>query len=330
MFSKLFTGLVIIGIACCLYGYTTLQVYDKDPQEISETQAPLIPSEEPSDQVPSRTTEKDKAKFLQFIYQLSQLAFISSRDTNLWQEARQYFPQTEQFENHDLNLQYISSNHGTHLILYEFRQEEKTDKGSMFLANFSDSGNLINQLKLKAISYDGTLSINVVGTDIIEVEYIDFLVKNHFQHSDNYTEKQGKNSKLGYHPIPELEVLLKKQYIEQTDFEYYKIDSHQQFQQLSKNNTTQENRNYPQTASRIISKEELRLMKESELELMRHEIYASYGLDFTDKTGSDSFSEMDWHTAQHENIDTMLSDVERINMEHISAVSKTDYSFLNR
>ncbi len=330
MFSKIFTGLFIVAIACCLYGHTFLRSDKNDQPDYFAKKVSLITSEGIISKTLSKESEKDKLKFLQFIYQLTELSSISSKDTNLWLEAKQYFPQTEQFENHNLSLQYISPQNGTHLIFYEFRQTETTENSRMFLANFGDQGAIVDQLKLKDISFDGTLSINLVGTDIIEVEYIDFFVKNHFKHADHYIQKQDVYSKSGYCPIPEREVVQEKIFIEYTEFEYYKIGTDKQFQQLSRNNITYENRSYPQAANRIISNEELLLMKLDDLELMCNEIYASYGFIFPDESWSTYFSTMHWYTPSQKNVVDLLSDVERINIAHILAITKKDYSLLNR
>ncbi len=330
MFSKIFTGLFIVTMAYCLYGYTSLQSSTEDQQISFAKKASLITTEKPSSLKPLKDLEKGKMKFLQFIYQLSELAFINNSDASLWLESKQYFPQIEQFKNHHLSLQYIASKGDTHLIFYEFKDAETANKGAMFLASFSEQGDMIDQLRFKAISFDGTLSVNMVDDAIIEVEYIDFFVKNHFKHSDNYIQKQDRQSKFGYRPVPEREVILEKQFIEYTDFEYYSFDNNKQFQQLSKNNTAYKNRTYPQAANRIISNEELLLMKSDELELMRNEIYASHGFIFTDASWSTHFSEMTWYTASQKNVTAMLSDVERINLEHITAITKKDYSFSNR
>jgi hypothetical protein len=75
---------------------------------------------------------------------------------------------------------------------------------------------------------------------------------------------------------------------------------------------------YIQASLRQLDKNELVKLDNSELKLMRNEIFARYGLKF--KTGGEMdsyFAKQTWYRRQHDSVDKFLTDVEKENIKMI-------------
>ena len=73
---------------------------------------------------------------------------------------------------------------------------------------------------------------------------------------------------------------------------------------------------YPEMSLREITKDELDKKSNTELKIMRNEVYARYGMIF--KKGGDMekyFSKQDWYYANEENTDKFLSQLEKDNIK---------------
>ncbi len=80
---------------------------------------------------------------------------------------------------------------------------------------------------------------------------------------------------------------------------------------------------FPESNSRILEAQELSGMTKVELRIARNEIYARYGWRFESEELADYFERKAWYAAGENVDDTILSDVERANIELIAEVEKT-------
>lgn len=80
---------------------------------------------------------------------------------------------------------------------------------------------------------------------------------------------------------------------------------------------------FPESNSRILKAQELSGMTKVELRIARNEIYARYGWRFESEELADYFERKAWYAAGENVDDTILSDVERTNVELIAEAEKT-------
>ncbi len=80
---------------------------------------------------------------------------------------------------------------------------------------------------------------------------------------------------------------------------------------------------FPESNSRILEAQELSGMTKVELRIARNEIYARYGWRFESEELADYFEGKAWYVAGENVDDTILSDVERANIELITEAEKT-------
>lgn len=79
----------------------------------------------------------------------------------------------------------------------------------------------------------------------------------------------------------------------------------------------------PESNSRILKEQELSGMTKAELRIARNEIYARYGWRFESEELADYFKEKAWYVPGENVDDTVLSDVERANIELITEMEQT-------
>lgn len=79
---------------------------------------------------------------------------------------------------------------------------------------------------------------------------------------------------------------------------------------------------FPESNSRILKAQELSGMTKVELRIARNEIYARYGWRFESEELADYFERKAWYAAGENVDDTILSDVERANIELIAEAEK--------
>ncbi len=78
---------------------------------------------------------------------------------------------------------------------------------------------------------------------------------------------------------------------------------------------------YAQASLRKLSPDELRKMSNSDLKIMRNEIFARYGYIFKKGGKMDLyFKQQDWYSGQHENVVKFLTDLEKENIKLIQQV----------
>jgi len=79
---------------------------------------------------------------------------------------------------------------------------------------------------------------------------------------------------------------------------------------------------YPQASERLLTKTDLSGISKTELKLMRNEIFARHSYVFQSTKMTDYFEEQGWYSAKHKNVNTMLTETERLNIELILRAEK--------
>ena len=104
------------------------------------------------------------------------------------------------------------------------------------------------------------------------------------------------------------------------NFEYYLIEKSGQFTKVK--NVRQNTRKYPESAYRVLSLEELNLLPKVDLDIMRNEIFASYGYRFKTDKWQQYFDKQEWYQAQFDDVTARLSIIEKVNVSRILEVSR--------
>jgi len=305
---RIFIGLLAFVLAGCVYSNSYLGETSKNASNASLAKATLVKEENSLINKPIDNS-KTKESFINFIYDLTQLGSINSSDRVLWQKANQFFPQTADYRSHNLLVQFISYTDSIFLLFYEFEQKA-SGQGAMFLASFNEVGKKLNHLELENISFDGTIAVNLINSNLIEIERQDFSVKEAIFYVSTSSDLSNEQESL----VPN------SQRIELSHSDYYQIDEAGHFNYLTKINIPETDRTYPEASSKILSLEELKQMDQHDLQMMRYEVYASYGYQFQEEVWMDYFSDKDWYEGRLDNIEKYLSGVERINVGNILAL----------
>jgi hypothetical protein len=74
---------------------------------------------------------------------------------------------------------------------------------------------------------------------------------------------------------------------------------------------------YPQATIRLLTVSELQALSMQELRIMRNEIYARHGYIFKKKELMSHFSDQPWYKPCNTNVDHLLTDIEKKNIELI-------------
>lgn len=82
---------------------------------------------------------------------------------------------------------------------------------------------------------------------------------------------------------------------------------------------------YPEVSSMVLNAGQLRLFSKRELRLMRNEVFARYGLIFKSPSLKAHFEAQLWYKPIFENVNDKLTEIERINIDLIRNVEKSDY-----
>lgn len=87
---------------------------------------------------------------------------------------------------------------------------------------------------------------------------------------------------------------------------------------------------YPQASERLLNREDVENLSGWELKIMRNEIFARHGYIFKTEEMRNYFKYESWYVPVHDNVDNMLTDVEKKNIELIkryeSRLGNNDFS----
>ncbi|MEO1518401.1 MAG: YARHG domain-containing protein [Bacteroidota bacterium] len=234
------------------------------------------------------------------------------------QMARLFLPDSTIFQDHELYARLIHSPDSTHLLYYEYTVENETE-GSAYLGLFATDGEIIDIIELKDVSYDGSVTINMLDDNILELEYYDFYKVDELYKNEELTNGPAKNS------IPqEWQAISIKNFREDNSvvefhyYENYRINKRNQFVQLQRQDSINLERQYPYTSVRILSADELEQHSPRELRKMINEIYAAHGYIFRDEETFHHYKRKSWYQPEHYNVDNFLSDIERLNIRRMA------------
>lgn len=256
---------------------------------------------------------------------------LSGKAPTLWSEqanadqVRLYFPDTTVFEDHYLFAQEIPYRDSFRILFYEFSPPTSSNN-RMYLASFHPNGELIDLLPAQSLSLDGNMSVNLIDDEVIELEYADFYLSPEFFQSDRYQYEVSdslkelmrttKHTALGH-------IAKKDDFVETTFYENYRIEKNGSFSLLQNQKEVNRHRKYPFTSTRILSFQELDRYNLRQLTMMRNEIFADHGYIFKTKKEKRYFNRKKWYEGRYDQVDSLLSDVERINLAKIQEVEMT-------
>lgn len=105
------------------------------------------------------------------------------------------------------------------------------------------------------------------------------------------------------------------------DHKYYILDNRGKFSPIP-NLNKRRNRKFPETASRIFHVKELTTISNSDLSIMRNEIFADYGYKFKTSKWKDYFSQFDWYSGTKDDVLGLLNPIEKVNIQNILKIEK--------
>lgn len=107
-----------------------------------------------------------------------------------------------------------------------------------------------------------------------------------------------------------------------TSYFHYNVNNKGDILKLNKDNLI--GRDFYYISNRFIKSEELLNISASTLKLMRNEVFASYGYDFKSKDLKEYFSQFSWYKPHLKNVDTYLTELEKINIQMIQSVENNN------
>ncbi len=270
-------------------------------------------SSTPTNQSPSAQEVMEEAAPLSFLQFLQILSTDEDTLTENWQTiATHFLPDSVIHKDCQLRTQQIPFPPPFQLLLYEYLADQHAHN-DMYLSIFDSSGQALDLLQLRQVSFDGNVTINVIDEKILEIEYYDFYRPSSHGLKDVYTENLTSGSPR---KVPTSETI--PGLLEYYDYENYLISSSGKLKRLSRADSVNLQRRYPFTSSRIISKDELNRYKPLQLRYMINEIYASHGYIFPDVENLHYFKRRKWYQAKHQRVDSLLTDIERLNIQTLS------------
>ncbi|UII21026.1 YARHG domain-containing protein [Fulvivirga ligni] len=77
---------------------------------------------------------------------------------------------------------------------------------------------------------------------------------------------------------------------------------------------------YIKGSTELLTTRELEALPTAELELLKNEIYARYGMKFSDRNLKKHFKQKEWYTEQYDDVNQFLTELEKKNLRSIEAV----------
>lgn len=254
----------------------------------------------------------DKIKeFSDFLKEMSREQMIASSDLVLHEMATVYFPDSTVTEGFDLHAREIGNLDTFRLVFYEYFDLYSTDSES-YMGIFSPAGEALDIHNLKEVSFEGNANINVIDEQLIEISYYDFFEKNKF----------GKNGLIPTEGFYMNDFDKKRDIMEGYIYEYYRIDSNGHLNSISENTTVSIERKYPQSSARILSFSELEALSYDDILRMKNEVLAEHGYIFSNNVIQKQFNSEDWYEARYTNVETFLTQVEKINITKLQKLER--------
>lgn len=269
-------------------------------------------------------TEARRAKSIQEFADFLQLIDQQpgDQDTKKIQElAHIYFPDSTIYEGNTLYTRLIPTSDTTKLIYYEYALEDP-HQSNIHLGIFNELGEAISVLKTKEVSFDGSITINMVDDNIVEIEYYDFYKVDELFREDAYTDASMPNQQPGWQQVSIKNFREDNAVVEFYYYENYRISQRGHFQQLQRADSVNMKRLFPQTSLRVLAGDELESYDKRELRRFIDEIYATHGYIFPSEDTYRYFKKRQWYQPRYHNVDQHLSDIERINIRKMVKMAK--------
>jgi len=256
--------------------------------------------------------EVEKVKhFGQFMEALSKRQMIPASESDLHQKIQNYLPDSTVSEGYDLHLREIGRIDTFRLVFHEYF-DLYDDWSKTYLDIFSPSGQALSSKRLWDLSFEGSININFIDNKIIELAYHDF-----FKATDLIDRALIPDQHFYIHTSSK-----SKQIVEGTVYEYYTIEKQGILKKLSQRTQASTGRRFPQSSSKLLSSSELKQFSLDEIELMKNEILAERGHIFTDISTQEYFETQAWYQGKSNQVDSLFSDIERLNFEHLEKIRK--------
>ncbi len=249
--------------------------------------------------------------FNDFMAEMARENMIASGDKDLHQLARSYFPDSTVIEGFDLHAREIGGFDTFRLVFYEYF-DLYSPKSESYLGIFDSGGKAHDIHKLKKVSFEGNVNINIIDEQLLEISYYDFFEKKQF----------GKNGLLPVEGFYLNDLKGKEGIAEGYIYEYYRIDSLGQILSISDETFASLDRKYPQSSARILSFSELEGFSYDMIQRMKNEIFAQHGYIFFNKVIQKQFEKESWYKPRRMNIEGMLSEIEKINLAKLQQLEK--------
>ncbi|MEP0043663.1 MAG: YARHG domain-containing protein [Reichenbachiella sp.] len=108
---------------------------------------------------------------------------------------------------------------------------------------------------------------------------------------------------------------------EVTTFKYFYVSDNVIVEFSS--NLSADSREFVQCSNKLLDKVELTKFNKDELDVMRNEIFAYHGYKFKTPKWQEYFSKQTWYNPRYDDVNEMLSVIEKLNVQTILAVSQS-------
>lgn len=295
---RLFTLLIIIGFTSCD------SPYNHSPGDSAE-----------ADLLKQEVFLKETKDFTAFSESLVSSP-IHEPSSEVQINAMKYFPDSTIHKGHQLHARPIPFGKSHHLIYYEYSIPE-TNEQNVYLGVYNQTGETIDLVNIKEVSFDGSVSINVVDDKILEIEYYDFYNPQQLYESDLITEVQSSKRKLPYRLKTSYQVKDGKGTTDYYFYESYALKADGKLKPLDHATEVIIDRQFPFASIKVLSYSELSNYTSEQCRSIINEIYASYGFIFRNEELIIKYHKQPWYKAKHANIDHLLSDVEKLNIKKL-------------
>ncbi len=263
----------------------------------------------------------DGRKFGHFVGELAHAGMIAPND-ELQNLAKVFFPDSTIHEDHYLQGRVLNYRDSFHIIYYEYSLDEP-DQSNMYIGSFTGQGDAVDVLAIKEVSFDGSITINLIDAEILEVQYYDFFKPRQTEGTRVFTSsQQPKGSNWYSQAVKNYDEA--SEIVELFHFENFRVNTGGGFEQLSRPDSVNLQRQYPHASIRVFTLSELNEYGQRERRQIINEIYASHGFIFRSEELARQFEQKPWYRPAHQNIDALLSGIEKLNIQKIVSLEQEE------
>jgi YARHG domain len=250
-------------------------------------------------------------EFSYFLKEMAKEQMIASGDVDLQRIATLYFPDSTVIEGFDLHAREIGNLDTFRLVYYEYF-DLYSPENEAYLGIFSPAGEALDVHRLRQVSFEGNVNINLIDQQLVEISYYDFFEKERF----------GKNGLIPIEGFYINEFDKKRNILEGYIYEYYRIGSNGQLKSFTENTIVSIERKYPQSSARVLSFSEIEILSYDAILRMKNEILAEHGYIFSNNVIQKQFEKEDWYTPRHTEIEPFLTKIEKINLTKLQKLER--------